>query len=274
MLHQQVPSEIPPEIHAHILIRLAEVERENNVRILFAAESGSRAWGFPSPDSDYDVRFIYAHPTNWYLSLHEQRDVIECGIDDQEIDLSGWDVRKALRLLIKSNAALYEWTRSPIIYRDDGKSRNKISRLFEQNASRHRLMMHYFEYAKSTWRRTQGDADTIKLKRYFYAIRPLLACDWAGKHGTPPPMRMQDLLADVPPPAPVTDALEVLLLLKTQTSEIGHGPRVPILDAWIAEKLENKPIADEVEGNDRSEVPTPARADVEAFFLSAIGFEA
>ncbi|MEO1205061.1 MAG: nucleotidyltransferase domain-containing protein [Pseudomonadota bacterium] len=270
MPETHVPFDIPPDIHTHILNRLLDVERDHNVRILFAIESGSRAWGFPSPDSDYDVRFIYAHPTHWYLSLHEQRDVIECGIDEYEIDLSGWDIRKALRLLIKTNAALYEWTRSAIVYRDDGHSRDDIRKLFEQNASRHRLMMHYAEYAKSTWRRTQSDQETIKLKRYFYAIRPLLACDWAAKHGTPPPMRLQDLLADVPPPAPVADALDKLLQLKTKTSEMGHGPRIPILDAWIAEKLNTRSTATAPENSDDGQVLSPARAAVEEFFLKAI----
>lgn len=78
------------------------------MRFLIAVESGSRAWGFPSPDSDYDIRFIHIHPRDWYLSLQPGRDVIERPIIDN-IDLNGWDLRKALGLLLKSNAVVSEW---------------------------------------------------------------------------------------------------------------------------------------------------------------------
>ena len=111
---------VSPDVRAHISSVLQEAAREHGVRILVAVESGSRAWGFGSPDSDYDVRFIYAHPPEWYLRLRDERDVIERPLDAQLVDLAGWDVRKALRLLLRSNPALYEWLCSPIVYGDDG----------------------------------------------------------------------------------------------------------------------------------------------------------
>ncbi|MEL7047788.1 MAG: nucleotidyltransferase domain-containing protein [Pseudomonadota bacterium] len=265
---------IPDDIYARIVERLEEVEREFAVRILFAAESGSRAWGFPSPDSDFDVRFIYTHPTDWYLSLHEQRDVIECGVDHHDIDLSGWDIRKALRLLLKSNAALYEWTRSPIIYREDTSSRQEIQDLFERNASQLTLAMHYLEYAKSNWRRTRGDDETIKLKRYFYVMRPLIALEWVMKNADPPPMQVQDLLAQVPLPDDVRSAFQELLEVKLKTPELGRGPRVPVLDAWIAEKLET-PVGSTIgdnDGHERTQTIHAVRSDVEDFFQRAIRF--
>ena len=108
---------VEAEARAEIERRLAVIEAEDGVEILFAVESGSRAWGFASPDSDYDARFVYRHPRNWYLSVREARDVIERPILD-DYDVNGWDLRKALRLLLKSNPPLYEWLRSPIVYRD------------------------------------------------------------------------------------------------------------------------------------------------------------
>src|SRR5437867_10530124 len=101
---------------ASVRRKLAGIEEAHGVRVLFAVESGSRAWGFPSPDSDYDVRFVYLHPRDWYLSLVERRDVIEVPIDGDDQDISGWDFRKAMRLLLRSNPPLYEWLVSPIVY--------------------------------------------------------------------------------------------------------------------------------------------------------------
>src|SRR3954452_13450282 len=108
-------------VRDQILKRLEEAEAEHGVRILYACESGSRAWGFASPDSDYGVRFIYAQPRNWYLSfdVERRRDVIEYPIVD-DIDQSGWDVRKALYLFTRNNGALLEWLHSPIVYLERG----------------------------------------------------------------------------------------------------------------------------------------------------------
>lgn len=109
--------QIKEKIRREILARLKQIEKDEDVDIFYACESGSRAWGFPSADSDYDVRFIYSRPTDWYLSIDEKRDVIELPIVD-EIDISGWDVKKALKLLRKSNPPLLEWLQSPIVYKN------------------------------------------------------------------------------------------------------------------------------------------------------------
>ena len=95
---------------------LSTIEKRENLTILLAVESGSRAWGFPSPDSDYDVRFFYIRPREYYLSLEKRRDVVELPFDDV-LDISGWDFDKTLRLLRSSNPTLFEWVSSPIIYR-------------------------------------------------------------------------------------------------------------------------------------------------------------
>src|SRR5947209_3872560 len=102
-----------------IIAKLYEIEKEQSVKILYAVESGSRAWGFASKDSDYDIRFIYVHPIDWYISIEEKRDVIEYPVKDL-LDFSGWDIRKALQLYKKSNPPLYEWLVSPIVYLEHG----------------------------------------------------------------------------------------------------------------------------------------------------------
>ena len=114
---QERETAVTAGIRKEVLRRLDAVEREEDVRVLYACESGSRAWGFASPDSDYDVRFIYVHRPDWYLSIVDRRDVIERPIVD-EYDLSGWELRKTLRLFRKSNPPLIEWLGSPIVYRE------------------------------------------------------------------------------------------------------------------------------------------------------------
>ena len=99
-----------------ILHQLQQLEKTEGITILHAVESGSRAGGFPSPDSDYDVRFIYVRSCEAYLRLEKRRDVLELPIDE-ELDISGWDLDKALRLLHGSNPTLFEWCQSPIVYK-------------------------------------------------------------------------------------------------------------------------------------------------------------
>lgn len=226
---------VSPEMAAHIRATLDAVAREEGVRVLFAAESGSRAWGFASPDSDYDVRFIYAHPREWYLSIAEDRDVIERPLDSRLVDLAGWDVRKALRLFLKSNPAFYEWLTSPIVYFDDGAFSPAARALFEQYAD-HDVLAHAYHSIASG--QLSGAADSeVKLKRYFYAIRPLLALQWTCERRSLPPMNLQELMGGVQLPSDVRDVILDLLQRKQTTPELGTGRRIPILDSWIREGL-------------------------------------
>jgi len=112
---------------SQIKAELARIEEDENISILWACESGSRAWGFESQNSDYDVRFIYLQRTEEYLRASDLRDVIEKPISD-DLDISGWDLPKALRLFRKSNPPLLEWLQSPIVYQgnDDQVNGNKI----------------------------------------------------------------------------------------------------------------------------------------------------
>lgn len=230
---------VSPDMRAHIEATLDDVAREHGVTILYAAESGSRAWGFASPDSDYDVRFIYAHERDWYTSLHEARDVIERPLDDKLVDLVGWDVRKALRLLLKSNPPLYEWLVSPIVYRDDGTFRLAATTLFERHASPRVLAQAYHSIARSQRPERGVGGENVKLKRYFYLIRPLLSLSWVVENRSLPPMNLQQLMADVPLPAEVSDAVAALRAAKRATPELGYGPRVPAIDEWASAELQH-----------------------------------
>ena len=178
-------------VDEQVLIELQRIERENGVRVLLAVESGSRAWGFASPDSDYDVRFIYVHTPDWYLSVLESRDVIEEMLPG-DLDVSGWDLRKTLRLFAKCNLALNEWLGSPIVYAEaDGFRRELsplVSRFFSPNAGLH----HYRSMATRSFEENYFDG-RIGIKKLFYVLRPLLACRWIVQRRSQPPTQFGDL---------------------------------------------------------------------------------
>jgi hypothetical protein len=129
---------------AEIVSRLEALEAQHGFRIILAVESGSRAWGFPSPDSDFDVRFIYAKPLDDYLSLQPGRDVCEPAMDGL-FDFSGWEIRKALNLLLKCNAIASEWLESPIIYKASDEV-PKLRAFAHHMTSIGRLRYHYFRH--------------------------------------------------------------------------------------------------------------------------------
>lgn len=229
---------IEPAVRAHIDTTLAAEAARHGVRILFAAESGSRAWGFGSPDSDWDVRFIYAHRRDWYLRLAEGRDVIERPLDAMLVDLAGWDLRKALRLALKSNPALYEWLVSPIVYADDGQLRPALQALFEQHASPRALAWHYWSIARGQWKREIEGRTEVRQKKYFYVVRPLLSLAFVAAHGRPPPMTVDALLAACEMPAAPREAFDALLARKRATPELGAAARSGVLDAWAEAAME------------------------------------
>lgn len=209
--------------------KLNEIEKTQNVRIIHAVESGSRAWGFASPDSDYDVRFIYIRPLEYYLRLEKTRDVIEYQLDET-LDINGWDLQKALRLLYKSNPTLFEWNNSPIVYKTTPewqKVRDIINDYFK---SKHGLY-HYLSTAKSNYREYLK-TDTVKLKKYFYVIRPVLACKWIIDKNSPPPMLFSELCdAELEPY--MKPYISRLLDLKINTPEIGTGKRIDAINKYL-----------------------------------------
>ncbi len=174
-----------------ILEKLSEIEKEKNIEILFACESGSRAWGFASPDSDYDIRFIYKHTKDWYLNLWNKKDTIEFMTED-DLDGSGWDLRKAMKLMAKSNASLLSWLHSPIVYRADEVFLKEIQMLSIESFNPVAGFYHYHSMSKSFLDKVTKEH--VNLKSFFYAMRTALSASWIVKHKTIPPVLFSDVL--------------------------------------------------------------------------------
>ena len=216
-----------------IIAKIEEMEERENIRVLHAVESGSRAWGFASPDSDYDVRFIYVRPKDFYLRLDRTRDVIEWQLDET-LDINGWDLQKALRLLHSSNPTLFEWSNSPIVYKTTdawSEIRAEINNYFSAKSG----LYYYLSTANSNYREYLK-GETVKLKKYFYVVRPLLACKWILGRKCPPPMLFTEL-ADAVLEADMKPIINELLREKMQTPEMGEGKRIDRLNKYIDENL-------------------------------------
>jgi len=209
---------VEKQIQAH----LTQIEKTHEVTIIAAIESGSRAWGFPSPDSDFDVRFIYAHPKEWYIQLSPERDVIEVPIDPV-LDISGWDIRKAMNLANNGNAVVQEWLTSPIVYRQHAMLapllRQKIGGSFNAKATYH----HYFSMANGMLETVNGDE--VKLKRFFYFARATLSAWWIVQNHTMPPITFKALLAGLTGDDSVIDAFKRLIQAK---SNLGEAEVLPV----------------------------------------------
>ncbi len=191
---------------------LTEIERDNDVRILFAAETGSRAWGFNSQDSDWDARFIYVHKPEWYLTVRPGRDVIEVKTEDG-LDAAGWDIRKALFLFSKINLTMIEWFNSPIIYRDNDFFHGAIDSLLPYFFNKFLGLYHYYHVAINHDKRYL-EKRGVELKRYLYFLRSMLACKWITEKGTPPPVPFDRLVeAEVPEPE-IRWEIDHILVLK------------------------------------------------------------
>ncbi len=214
--------------------KLDEIERQKHVRILLAVESGSRAWGFASEDSDYDVRFIYVRPRNDYLRLEKFRDVIELPLEG-ELDINGWDLDKTLRLLRSSNPTLFEWFSSPIVYRETPFADDFRSVMFKYFSTR-RGLYHYLSMANSNYREFLK-GEMVKAKKYFYVLRPVLACRWILDRGTPPPMLFSELVKSELDPAVLQDVTR-LLDLKMNSPETKIIPRVESLNEYLESNIE------------------------------------
>lgn len=224
-------------IRAEILRRLRAAEIEHDVRILYACESGSRAWGFASPDSDYDVRFIYVRKPDWYLSfdIERRRDVIEYPITD-EIDCGGWDLRKALYLLTRTNGALMEWLNSPVRYIEMGPLAESLRVLAPEVMNPVALCYHYSHMARGN-AREHLFKEQVRLKKYFYVLRPLLAIRYIQQGIGVPPVEFARLLDSVLPES-LRPSIDRLLDLKRNTEELGMGAQVPEINLFIEQELD------------------------------------
>lgn len=229
---------VEPVMRAQIMEELAAIEARHEVTVLFACESGSRGWGFASPDSDYDVRFIYVNRLPWYLTVTPRRDVIELPISG-DLDINGWDLRKALGLMRESNPTLLEWLRSPIVYREDAQAMPRFRALSEAVFSNARGWHHYASMAKKNFRE-HLQADTVRYKKYLYVLRPLLAARWIRMRPGVPPMRFADLAQhtlDAVRDAALIDEINALLEVKMRAGEAATSPRWPGIHAFIEAEL-------------------------------------
>jgi predicted nucleotidyltransferase len=213
--------------------KLAEIEQREGVHILHAVESGSRAWGFASPDSDYDVRFIYVRDARHYLKLERQRDVIEWQLD-AVLDINGWDLPKALRLLHSSNPTLFEWSNSPIVYKSTAAWAAIQREIYDYFLAKSGLH-HYLNTASGNYREYLK-GETVKLKKYFYVIRPVLACKWILDRKCPPPMLFSELTEAVLEPQ-MRPVIEHLLALKSTMPEMGEGKRIGALNDYLDKSI-------------------------------------
>jgi len=179
-------------VETQIIEKIRRIEDRLKIKVLYACESGSRAWGFPSPNSDYDVRCIYVHPLNWYVSVLDKKDHLEEPISG-DLDISGWDLRKTLGLINKSNSVVWEWLQSPTVYLECKDFSKQLLQMAEPFFSPISGFHHYFSMAKRGNQENEGTSK-LKIKKYFYILRPLLAAAWICENKTVPPMRLEDLL--------------------------------------------------------------------------------
>jgi predicted nucleotidyltransferase len=223
-------------MRATILQCLGDIEVQHRVKVLFACESGSRGWGFASPDSDYDVRFVYVNRLEWYLTVQPGRDVIEQPISG-ELDVNGWDLRKALKLLHSSNPVLLEWLRSPVIYVQDETLAPRLRSLAEQHLSLDRAYYHYVSMAKKN-QREHLLGEVVRYKKYLYVLRPLLAARWIRSGRGAPPMRFADLAQATLDDRALIDEINRLLEVKMRAGEAATSPRWEGIHAFISSELE------------------------------------
>lgn len=200
---------IPAHLHA--------IEYKYDIKILLAVESGSRAWGFESDNSDWDVRFIYVHKPEWYFKVEQQRDVIEHVYED-DVDLVGWELRKALDLFRRSNPSLLEWLNSPKVYYEDPEFVKRIREVEKDYFNPIKAMYHYNHiYIKHDERYLQRQG--YPMKRFMYYLRGILACKWIESNKSLPPVSFKELLDATVEDEAIRAKVDKLILMKKSGKE-------------------------------------------------------
>jgi len=221
-----------------VLDDMRHIQRENNVTMLYMCESGSRAWGFASPDSDYDVRFVYVRPIRRYLSLTDGRDTIECDhgkLMGDDFDASGWDIDKFLRLMRNSNPSAFEWMHSPIVYGEDYRW-DRVKEVSERCLDPRSIAYHYIGmFKKHDERYLTGDFVTTK--KYLYMVRAALAAKWATERLTMPPVSFSELCDGILEPD-MRSVVDELVALKRENVESDRILRIERLEKWLLESIE------------------------------------
>ena len=237
--------------HETIIAGLRDIECQHNCRVLFAAESGSRAWGFPSPDSDYDVRFFYVHPPEWYLRLDDPKDTLEW-FAPGDLDYSGWELRKALRLFAKCNQAMNEQLASPIVYESNGDFAGRIRELIPVYFNPIRVVHRYISTAKPfTVPLFQGEP--VGIRSVFYILRPLLGSEWVIQFRTMPPTEFVRVLDGITMDTDLRQYIDALIVQKETVAEKDKIAVPPPIVDWIRSTCKRLPK--EIEQFDRPENP-------------------
>jgi predicted nucleotidyltransferase len=265
---REIPSFMDEKIVAKIDTRIKDICRNHKVNIPLAIESGSRAWGFPSPDSDYDCRFIYVRRMQQYLSLWPERDVIETPLD-KIFDVNGWDLGKALRLLLKGNAVVIEWLTSPISYATDLEFREKLTALARDVVDRRLVGRHYLHLGERQRRTYFRDGKSISQKKIFYALRPAAALRWLRYHPQEAvaPMHFPTLLTECAPPSDVSEIIHDLIGRKAQTRELGSEPLAETIRQFIDTEFQ---CAQELFEAQPSSASPEARQRCDDFFVATL----
>jgi predicted nucleotidyltransferase len=215
---------------------LAKIEERHRIRILLAVESGSRSWGFESPGSDYDVRFVYAHPLDWYLSIQQRPDTIRLPFDGC-LDIAGWDLRKSLRLFRGMNPSFIEWLTAPLVYSQFGSFADKARDLARRHYSKKAGASHYLNMAEDNFKTFIQDRQRVNLKKYFYVLRPLVNILWMMVKDDLIPMSFAETLEAVSVSAETRQTIRDLLGRKMAVSELGEGDRIPMIDCFIDQTI-------------------------------------
>ncbi|MBQ9971693.1 MAG: nucleotidyltransferase domain-containing protein [Elusimicrobiaceae bacterium] len=218
-----------------IIKKLEELEKEHHIKIFHAVESGSRAWGFASQDSDYDVRFLYYHRPEWYFSVSKQADNIVKMEEHNLLDFAGWELKKTLLLLIKGNMSLYEWIQSPIVYKQS-KEFETLKALAQEFYNPKALLFSYVGLAENNYK-AYADREKPKLKKYLYILRTLAACRWIEQQQTPPPIEMDNLKEVFRKDSLIWDFLNHLIEDKKKGTELGVIDSPALINRWIEEQL-------------------------------------
>ena len=214
---------------------LARIEEESGIKILLAVESGSRAWGFASTDSDWDVCYIYIHKLDWYLKIDDLKDSHEEMLPN-DLDFSGWELKKALKLFRKSNPPMLEWLRSPIVYLEQFSMAGKLREMSKEYFNPKSCMYHYLSMARNNFREFL-QRDLVKSKKYFYVLRPVLACDWIKEKNSFPPIEFQDLVDSQVKDEKIKSEIVALLKRKMAGEELKKELKIEILNEFLEEKI-------------------------------------
>ncbi len=218
--------------------RLSDIESAQGIRILYACESGSRAWGFASADSDYDVRFIFTRQRDDYLGIFDPPDMLDLGIDELLIDLTGWDLRKALRLGRKSNGSLTEWLFSPIVYQQDSVIMSEWREIACRNFVPRSSAAHYLGLCRKMWGGIQEKGDEfVTAKKYLYALRSLLAALYVCEKQSPIPVPFSDLRAVLVLPPNATAEIDQMIAEKSSGGESDTIQSNEALDSFLENEI-------------------------------------